>query len=954
MKTLDVNRITDYPVCSSPESGICRSPTAGSRRSSISGMSESSLTSEGSLTYDASRRPNKKILKRPHGPRRGSKNRVRWRLPGGDNESDTTSLESYDSSIAGSNIFQRARNGLMESRQNWKEFERCPSPGSTGLTPARRPPGRNQYSMQRRASSPESPIYQSPKHIPTILISPSSSSDSFRRIPSPLYSPPQVTSPSHSPVPPSSAPSADEPGNSPTISGQGAHMHSTPVGKYSGFSSPQYSNPREEGSRSPECRQMNGHDDSSDVFDVSVLRINSSTLSELEASTQDERQRRRLFEFPAESRQRMRKLSSPSSFKSYILPENPLQHCSDSDDYDHLAPVDENQPDGQGLKYGKTVNDSDKRLSGRYRVSDISEVLQHISAPATLPKNGSSTSKGDETPPAIPPKRKNAPHNSKPFVNPPQERSSPTKSTAPVVPPKKRKSAGQINSQVPTTKSPPPAQAPIMSTTARPMPYRIPADREKNGSSGASSQQSHILPEGIQSSALPTLPVNGKDRSSSSTEGVQESQEGLQTSVPPELFKIPVNRERRRKDRCTASKEGVCPRNDEHKAMPPVPEVDREWKRDAMYGRNKPLPPLPEMPTPDTIRKTAAQSDDSIILPPPQFTNASGLKPNPHTSHIRNSSTSSVDSLYSVSNSTLVAEQEDSSTQNPIPQSQKPGNSKELQATSSRFMEDVRVTSAKVHPDSPPVGKSSWHPTDGMKIQDRVVVGAENPDNLPHHATSLGSDSSSDECGGNSVQTTSKPNQTNPITSSKHHLDPQAQAARLNKPPNLPSPRYSKKMSMEMAYAGGNLLKSLHSSRAAPKAVSSSKHRSSSEDTPGQRTTPEGEAQSLGFRRTASSPHQTIRFPPEAVSGHFSSEDQHLLHVLYSGGKPPSMKPIIHDTDKSINAMLAELEPFEGGGEQQTKAQQPCGKCPFLLCHLLSLVCHSDYCIISNYSCQIK
>lgn len=73
MRTLDVDRITDYPVCSSPESGICRSPSAGSRRSSISGISESSLTSDGSLTYDASRRPNKNILKKPHGPRRGSK-----------------------------------------------------------------------------------------------------------------------------------------------------------------------------------------------------------------------------------------------------------------------------------------------------------------------------------------------------------------------------------------------------------------------------------------------------------------------------------------------------------------------------------------------------------------------------------------------------------------------------------------------------------------------------------------------------------------------------------------------------------------------------------------------------------------------------------------------------------------------------------------------------------------
>ena len=936
MRTLDVDRITDYPVCSSPESGICRSPSAGSRRSSISGISESSLTSDGSLTYDASRRPNKNILKKPHGPRRGSKNRVRWRLPGGDNESDTVSIESYDSSNTGSSIFQRARNGIMESRQNWREFERCPSPGSTGLTPARRPPGRTPYNMQGRATSPESPIYQSPKHIPTILISPSSSSENFGRSPSPFRSPPRVTSPSHSPVPPASAPSAVE---TRKMNGHVARMHSTPVSRnYSDSSLPRYYSLSGGDGRSGS--PMDGYDDSSDVFAVSVLRFNSSTLSELDASTQDERRRGCLFEFPSESRQRARKLSAPSSFKSYALPENPLLHDNDSDDYDHLDPVDANgelEPNHeptpgenqskplyeQRSKDGKTVSDRDKRLSGRYRTSDIDEALQQISEVAALPKE--STPADDEMPPAIPPKRKIAQHHGRPLVNPPQRKSSPTESTAPVVPPKKRKSPGQFNSEAPATKS---AQEPVASATARPTLFKIPVSRGKTSTGGNGGSQSQVLPKELQSSAPPMPPVNReKDTNSSSKEQSQAPLQGIQSSVPPVPFKIPVNRGRRRNHASSSSKEGAHSQKGKHKALPPVPEVDG--------GRNKPLPPLPEISAPGiSTSQTASQSDGSIIPPPSPFASAPGPKLHPHTSHVRQSSTSSVDSLHSVSNSTLIAEPEESAT----PQSQK---CEELQATSPRFLEEPEGATAIVHPDSPPERKTSWHVGNGMEIQDRVVVGAENPDDRSdtknsvqfqgeprslHHESSLGSDSSSDErvASTTSTQTTAKPNQINPGTYYGQYSINNPQG-RSNKPPNPPSPRFSKKMSMEMAYAEGNVLRNLRSAPPSQSAPGNSKQRSSSDETPGQRTTPEGEAQSQGLKRNARSSHPKHKLPLKAVRDHFPSQDQHLLQVLYSGGKLPNMKPVRHDTDKSINAMLAELEEFEDGGEQHTLAQQPCG-----------------------------
>lgn len=123
----DPDQITDYPRHPSPSTSSSRLSLDGSIRSSFGAVSQSSLISD--YSYDANRKPTKKILKNSHQPHRRAKKNVRW------NDSDTTSIDSFDSiSTTSSNLFHRARNGVNDPRQNWRAFERSPSPGSTGIT----------------------------------------------------------------------------------------------------------------------------------------------------------------------------------------------------------------------------------------------------------------------------------------------------------------------------------------------------------------------------------------------------------------------------------------------------------------------------------------------------------------------------------------------------------------------------------------------------------------------------------------------------------------------------------------------------------------------------------------------------------------------------------------------------------------------------------------------------
>ncbi|CAI8013472.1 hypothetical protein GBAR_LOCUS8538 [Geodia barretti] len=131
-------RITDYPGHT-----LSQSPPGSIRRSSLS-VSESSLT--GSFTSDAGSpgQPRKRILKKPHGPRKHKSNRVHWNIPeeGG---GDGVSLLSFESTSTTSGVSPSSYlQGVSECRRNWREFEEPPAPGSTGLTPMKqlRPPPR--------------------------------------------------------------------------------------------------------------------------------------------------------------------------------------------------------------------------------------------------------------------------------------------------------------------------------------------------------------------------------------------------------------------------------------------------------------------------------------------------------------------------------------------------------------------------------------------------------------------------------------------------------------------------------------------------------------------------------------------------------------------------------------------------------------------------------------------
>ena len=315
-------RLTDYPVSASPDSLRSHSPFGGSRRSSLSAVSESSLTSEGSHSFDISRKPNRRILKNPHRPRRRSTNRVRWKL---ENDSDSTSQDSFEmtASIDPSAVYQTVRNGIEEAREHWQEFEQSPAKGSTGLTPAK----------------PQQLVGGDSLSVLQVSIN-EGNNNHFPKSPSSLLRPPAVTSPPHSPSP---TPSSLTPSSN---SSPSSSYTSSPLHQPSGLPTAPLSLRRVQSAdasaalleyyasrvrRSPSHERSSSADESSStVFDVSVLKIDSSHLSELETSTPGGKGRRQLFKFPQ---------NSDKSFRS----------ADDEDDYDHLRPR-ESTPIGGNLE----------------------------------------------------------------------------------------------------------------------------------------------------------------------------------------------------------------------------------------------------------------------------------------------------------------------------------------------------------------------------------------------------------------------------------------------------------------------------------------------------------------------------------------------------------------------------------------------------------------------------
>ncbi len=340
----DPDQISDYPRHVSPDTASSRISLDGSIRSSLSAISQTSLFSD--YSYDANRKPTKKILKSSRRPHRRAKKNVRWNLQYG-NDSDTTSIDSFDStSTTSSNLFHRARNGVNETRQNWREFERPPAPGSTGITPSKRCLSRP---ISAPSLSPLKPLLFVPDLEPTQeYVQPSL----YSSLPSHLNnstnsiacSSSQQDMYSSSPSPQSVAASSCSQNIKfeRTVSPLTNALTTVPNKSLSRIlTRQQYS----DNDRKSSCSgYKNEHKDEvepgqlniSDDIDIPlILKLNDSSVAELEQSTLEDRQRMHIYKFPESNLPPIVPEVQPIATnpgKTAFLSDN------DESDYDHLLP----------------------------------------------------------------------------------------------------------------------------------------------------------------------------------------------------------------------------------------------------------------------------------------------------------------------------------------------------------------------------------------------------------------------------------------------------------------------------------------------------------------------------------------------------------------------------------------------------------------------------------------
>lgn len=371
----DPDRITDYPRGTSPNTSML---SLSSRRSSLSTMSQSSLTSDSS--FDASRKPTKKILKNPHHPNRRSKHRVRWKLPNSDAsgiDSDTMSVDSFESS---SSIYNRARSGLLEVRQNWKDFEHSPPRGSTGITPIK--PHKNNLLHPMRSSSSTGALrmhhYYPPSQLSTIpqgaiVGGPETKSDhALTKLMSPLTY--KMSAPNHS-------------------TSSSSVLHSTPIKHTRSASAIEVRSQMQLHGGNPKY--------SSDDVDVpSILRLESSNLSDLEESTLEDRKRMHIFQFPHQTQHTF--FQSPNNSRPNQSIPIALLEDDDASDYDHLSPLHDN-------KYGTQEKQMRNDVSTGYSDQDIDDALEVIAKESAEGSSESHpSSSNEELPPPLPPKERKA------------------------------------------------------------------------------------------------------------------------------------------------------------------------------------------------------------------------------------------------------------------------------------------------------------------------------------------------------------------------------------------------------------------------------------------------------------------------------------------------------------------------------------------------------------------
>ncbi len=420
-ESYDPDRLTDYPRAQSPPRA--HSPIGDSRRSSLSAVSESSLTSDNSsiMSYNANKMPTKKILKHPHRKRKHNKNRVRWK----DEESDTVSMRSFDSISTTSEIYTRARNGVTEVRQNWREFERSPAQGSVGLTPSGarglRPP---QHSPLSNSSLLNTSITPSPSNSFTHYLlggSPGVHTGTRQRSVS-ASSLPQIPAnkelSNFSNNPPHSASRAFQRSPSP-LTGSAfiplslqRTLQSTPKPHHQSDSF-LVSTARRSMENSPTSPSNNSDID----LPYPVLKIDNSNLTELEESTAEDRKKMHIFKFPQNTPISKAPLYTGGQRVAKMPPPVFLDD-DDEGDYDHLSPKEESndeqnaegsidkpeattsgQKDMQGGDGEKNERSPENEDEGSYSDKDIEAALDELED-----RSASSTSSSNENPPTLPPK----------------------------------------------------------------------------------------------------------------------------------------------------------------------------------------------------------------------------------------------------------------------------------------------------------------------------------------------------------------------------------------------------------------------------------------------------------------------------------------------------------------------------------------------------------------------
>ncbi len=364
----DPDRITDYPRRPSPSVSLL---SLSSRRSSLSAMSQSSLTSDSS--FDASKKPGKKILKNPRRTARNSKNRVTWKLPNTNDEigvdSDAVSVESLESS--GSSIYNRARSGVLTARQGWRDFENSPPRGSTGITPIK--PTQRLPLTRSSSATGTLHMYSPPGNLATIpqgaVVNDleSKSSENLMRpklTPSPLT---YNTSSNNSVTP------------------VGSILHSTPIRQTPSIRHTQSTSKLEFQRNMPPFGTT--PPDQAAAVNVPILRLDNSNLTDLEESTVEDKKRMHIFQFPQNNRQ-----ATPDNSRSVALLED-----DDANDYDHLSP----------LHKQKSVQDKQKRTGVNVTYTADQEINH---TPEITAKEHPGVGHGhggisEELPPSIPPKR---------------------------------------------------------------------------------------------------------------------------------------------------------------------------------------------------------------------------------------------------------------------------------------------------------------------------------------------------------------------------------------------------------------------------------------------------------------------------------------------------------------------------------------------------------------------